>query len=48
MFLTKSHIKDQIEFIDNGDEKKCIKNLCDEEKFLFTYNDIPNNNPNPG
>ena len=32
--------------MNNGDKKEWIESLYTEEKFLFTYNSIINNNPN--
>lgn len=48
MSLIKSHVKDWIELINNRDNKKWMKSLCDVKKFPFTYKNITNNNPNPG
>lgn len=33
--------------MDDGDEKKWIKKLCNKRTFSFTYNNIVDINPNP-
>lgn len=48
MFSIRHHIRDQIDFIDNSKEKEYMENICDGRKFLFTYNNITDRNPNPG
>lgn len=45
---TKNHIRDQINLIDNGDEKEWMESIYDGGSFSFTYNGIANKNPNPG
>lgn len=46
--MTKHYFRNQIELIDDGDKKEWMKSLCVEDKFLFTYNGITNNNSNYG
>lgn len=47
MSLIKRNIRNQIELIDNRDEKEQIESLSIDGKFLLTYNSITDNNPNP-
>lgn len=48
MSLRKSHIRDQIELINNGNKKEQIESLYIEGKFPFIYKGITNSNPDLG
>ncbi len=43
----KNHINDQIDLMDDGDEKEWMERLYSGGTFLFTYNGIAVINPNP-
>lgn len=48
IYAIEFYIRDQISLIENGEENKQKKNICDGKKFSFTDNAIANIHLNPG
>ncbi len=48
MSSKKNHVNDQIDLMDDGDEKEWMERLCSEGTFPFTYDGIADINPNSG
>lgn len=48
MLSTKDHVKDQIDFMDDRDEKEWMESVYDGRSFPFTYKGIANKDPNAG
>lgn len=48
MSSTKNYIRDQIDLMNNRDEKEWMESVCGGGSFPFTYNGIADKNPNPG
>lgn len=47
MSITKAHIQNLTKLIDNSKEKRQIEQLCNRERFLFTYNGFKDKSHNP-
>ncbi len=48
MLSKKNHVNDQIDLIDDGDEKEWMERLYSDGTFSFNYDGIADINPNPG